>query len=198
MKPHFDKAWTEIYGLWNFTSNINDDGTHDYAYYINVYAPMQLAGSYTTISLPVEVDSVYGKSGTYYSIPYGESSIIPEGGQVDFQIQALKGHLGKVWVYESGLSIAIPSMGYYEDAVAFDTASDWSSTQTITLGDSSTTSETSAPQPAFSSNQQTTDSANNWQVNNLVIVIVAISAVIITIVITVAAVTISRTKKHTS
>jgi hypothetical protein len=41
-------------------------------------------------------------------------------------------------------------------------------------------------------------SAGNLQINDLVIIVVAVSAVIITIVIATAAVMISRAKKHTS
>lgn len=192
IKPHYDQSWVELYGLMNFTSKANDGGTFTYAWYISHYTPAQSTSSYTTINLEAQITDVYGQTGTYFHIPSysGYSGSIPEGGEVDFQVQALVGHTAQVFV--SDHPIGMPWLGHYEDAVAFDVASDWSNTQTITLGDRSTTSETPT---SSSSSQQTTDTGNNWQVNNLVIVVLAISAVIITIIIATAAVMITKIKK---
>ena len=196
IKPHYDQSWAELYGLWNQTSKANSDGTFTYAQYISHYTPAQSKSSYTTINLEAQITDVYGKTGTYFHIPSysANSGFIPEGGEVDFQVQTLVGHTAQVWVCDH--PIVMPSLGHYEDAVAFDTASDWSSTQTITLGSRSAASETSTPNaPSSSSNSPTTDSGNNWKVNNLVIVVVAVSAVIISVAIAVAAVMITKVKK---
>jgi hypothetical protein len=148
VKPHFDNnSWAELYGVLYYISENNGDGTFDYAYFINDYAPAQSTGSFTTISLPLEVTTEYGKTGLYYRIPtyYNYTTLIPEGGQVDFQVQALTGYFTQRWVSRSPFTTTVG--GYYEEAVAFDVASDWSNTQTITIGETSSTSPTPNPTP---------------------------------------------------
>jgi hypothetical protein len=143
VKPHFDNnSWAELYGVWYYISENNGDGTFDYAYFISQYAPAQSTSKVTKIIIPLEETTVYGKTGTSYYIPtyYNYTSLVPEGGQVDFQVQALTGHATQRWVSRSPFTTTVG--GYYEDAVAFDAASDWSSTQTITIAAGSNPSTT--------------------------------------------------------
>ncbi len=138
LKPYFDNnSWAELYGVLYYVSENNGDSTFDYAYFINSYAPAQSTSSVTKIIIPLEETTVYGKTGTSYYIPtyYNYTSLVPEGGQVDFQVQALTGHATQRWVSRSPFTTTVG--GYNVDAVAFDAASDWSSTQTITIADGS-------------------------------------------------------------
>ncbi len=62
VKPHFDNdsSWAELYGVRYYISENNGDGTFDYAYFINEYAPAQSTSSSTTITIPLEEGTVYG------------------------------------------------------------------------------------------------------------------------------------------
>jgi len=163
VKPHFDNdsAWAELYGVCYYVSENNGDGTFDYGYFINEYAPSQSASSTTTITIPLEKVNVYGKTGNNYHIPtyYNYTTSVPEGGQVDFQVQALTGHATQRWVSRSPFTTSVG--GHDVDAVAFDAASDWSSTQTVKIDRASEDSATSTS-PATSTetdpNLNSTDS----------------------------------------
>jgi hypothetical protein len=200
IKPHYDpsKPWAEIFGVWYYISKVNGD-TLEYAYFISPYAPIQSAGSYTTITLTLKTDDVYGKPGIYYRIPsyYNATDVVPDGGEVDFQVQTLTGHATQRWVSRSPFTTTVG--GQEENAVALDAASDWSETQTVRMGDGATAQETQAtPEPQTSSGTAGLASDNNWQVNDLVVLVVAVSAVIIVTIVAVAAVLIKRAKTQTA
>jgi hypothetical protein len=182
VKPHFDNnSWAELYGVWYYISENNGDGTFDYAYFISAYAPAQSISSVTKIIIPLEETTVYGKTGTSYYIPtyYNYTSLVPEGGQVDFQVQALTGHATQRWVSRSPFTTTVG--GYYEDAVAFDAASDWSSTQTITMQESSssTTPSPTSPMPTINTGQHTDLFPTSLLVVASVIIAVVIASVLL-------------------
>lgn len=152
VKPHFADGWTEVYPLRNRTSSYGDDG-FSYAEYINDDSPPQTKSSYTIIAFPVVPTELYLASGydikRYYSGADGQEGVsfaflsaIPDGGQVDFEIEALVSHDAEVYINDHPL--APWPIGHYEQANAFDISSGWSNTQTITIGDS----QTSSPEPA--------------------------------------------------
>ena len=76
---------------------------------------------------------------------------VPYGAQVDFQIEALIGHNSTYWYPDNSLpqpphyygSTPSPQQpqGYYLPAIAYDSNSSWSPTQTITIGQTSSVSE---------------------------------------------------------
>ncbi len=66
---------------------------------------------------------------------------IPAGGQVDFQMQALIGHLDKIYTGSTGFAWFGDEMDHYY--VFTGETSDWSDTQTLTIGES----QTSTPSP---------------------------------------------------
>jgi hypothetical protein len=160
-RPHFAGNWTEIYPIRNITSSYNGGGIFSYAEYINPDSPTQSNLSYTIITFTVVTSDIYSESGHYvgYDLQryYSEEdepgdyfnflSVIPFGGQVDFQVQALVGHKSQMWVIQHPFYPTIG--GYFAPAVAYDKSSDWSNTQTITIGESqkSTPSSETTPTP---------------------------------------------------
>jgi hypothetical protein len=152
-EPRFEGNGTEIYHLENLTSSYNADGTFSFAEYVSHDSPAQSNLKYTNITFPVVPTDVYKASGydiqryytqegegEYFQFLYG----IPYRGQVDFQVEALVGHDSQMWVIEHPFYPTIG--GHFAPAIAYDAASDWSSTQTITIGESaSTTTPTTSP-----------------------------------------------------
>jgi hypothetical protein len=160
VKPHFDDAWTEVFGVQNWTSKYNADGTFSYVDYINLDAPVQSASGYTTVSFAVVETTLYGATGydivRYFSGADGQGDTfafiyaIPAGGQLDVQVEALAGHASQKWIIEHPLFPTIG--GHSEDAVEYDASSEWSNTQTFIIGDSPnplpSQSPTSTPSPS--------------------------------------------------
>lgn len=153
-KPHFADNWTEVYPLENRTSSYNGDGTFSYGEYISADSASQSKSSYTIITFPVVATDTYSASGydiqRYYSGGEGQEgryfaflSAIPDGGQVDFQVEALVGHDSQSWVIEHPFYPTIG--GHFAPAVAYDSTSGWSNIQTITIGE--TFSPTPNPTP---------------------------------------------------
>ena len=151
IKPHFADNWTNLYPLRDLASSYNEDGTFSYSQYINEASP-QSDSSYTIITFPVVPTELYLASGydvqRYYSGDGGRFSAflsaIPDGSKLDFQLKALVGHDSQIWV--STVWIAPQMGGRYEPAIEFDTASDWSETQTITLNESTSTTIPETPE----------------------------------------------------
>ncbi len=120
------------------------------------------------------------ETGIYYHIPtYSNyTSDVPEGGQVDFQVQVLVGHATQRWVSRSPFATTVG--GYDVDAVAFDVASDWSSTQTVKIGDGSDSASSSengaTPTPSADANPQ--KAADSIPLTTFAIVVVAFVAII--------------------
>jgi hypothetical protein len=159
VKPRFADNWTEVYPVQNLTSSYNGDGIFSYGEYISPDSPTQSSSSYTIITFPVIATYVYSESGDYsgyniqryYSGQEGQEgryseflSAIPSGGQIDFQMEALVGHASQRWVIEHPL---FPTYGGHSaPAIAYDSKSGWSNTQTITIA-TSTPSPTDSPTP---------------------------------------------------
>ena len=147
VKPHFTSNWTEIYPIENRTSSYNGDCTFSYAEYVNYNSPRQSASSYSLVTFPVVPTDLYQATGydikryfsgdqytegTYVTFLYS----IPDGAQVDFQVEALVGHVSQSWVIEHPLYPTIG--GHFAPAVANDGTSGWSNTKTVTVGESQT------------------------------------------------------------
>jgi hypothetical protein len=156
VKPHYADNWTEIYPVVNTTSANNGDGTFSYALYIDD-SPLQSTSGNTSIIFPVIPTDLYEATGydiqRYYSPNENRDGgystfleAIPNGAQLDFQVQALVGHAGQMWIIQHPF---YPTIGGYPTiAVAYDTASGWSNTQTIIIsGIASTTISPSESTP---------------------------------------------------
>lgn len=165
-KPHFSNAgnWTEVYPLYNLTSSrANANGIYPYAWYI--YSPVQSNSTTTTIDFKVAPDESTGATG--YDV-YGTAfSELPIGSQLDFQVEALVGHNSTYWHIRNAFD---PDYGSFSvPAIAWDSASGWSSTQTVTIGEVST-----PPNNSQSDNQEFTNIAFIIVVAVLALVIVSL------------------------
>ena len=92
---------------------------------------------YDAYSVPCQADS--DSDYTVISMTFLPMHAFPEGGQVDFQVQALFGNFDAI---PYGHVQPLPAPTY--DFIFTGTTSDWSETQTITFGES----QTSTPSPA--------------------------------------------------
>jgi hypothetical protein len=187
-KPHFEGNWTEIYRLQNLTSSYNADGAFSFAEYVSHDSPTQSNSSYTNITFPVVPTELYQASGydiqRYHTeegveegVYFAFLSAIPYEGQLDFQVEALVGHGAQVYVNDHPL--APYPIGHYGQAIAFDTTSGWSNTQTIKIGGhTSAATPTSGP-----STEATTNTWETWQsalVTGIVIaVVLAVSVLLV-------------------
>ena len=142
IKPHFSDTdnWTEVYPLENLTSSpANANGIFPYAWY--VYSPVQSNSTSTIIDFQVEPTDVYQTAGyDIYGTPF---SGIPIDSQLDFQVEALVGHNSTYWYIQPPFSLTVG--GFSVPAVAYDSASGWSNTQTVTIGEMASTSPTPTP-----------------------------------------------------
>jgi hypothetical protein len=157
-KPHFAENWTEVYPIQNRTSSYNGAGTFSYAWYIDDSSP-QSKSSYTIITFPVVATEYYSESGfdiqRYYSGDIGQEGRyfaflhgIPANAQIDFQVEALVGQNSTYWYVQHPL---FPQYGgFHEPAIAYETASGWSNTQTITIGEISALPTPTPTVPEFS------------------------------------------------
>jgi hypothetical protein len=152
VKQQSAQNWTEAYPIYNGTSSHSGGvtplplGNFSYAEYISPDSPLQSNPSTTAdfYVIPEENNGVFdGYSiqstyGIWGANPIDNQTLldeIPMDGQVDFQVQAIIGHNSTVWYNISALWAGI---GVYVPAVAYDTASGWSTTQTLTIPPSST------------------------------------------------------------
>jgi hypothetical protein len=136
---------------------------------------------------------------SFFDSPYSSNSInnIPAGSALDFQVRAMIGGMHR----GNNPNETNPLLRY---AFVFDgEVSDWSSTQTVNIipklasSAGATAMPTTTETPAYSSTPDA-KSADNLQVNDLVIIVAAASAVIIAAVIAVAAVLIKKAKNTNS
>lgn len=142
IKPHFSKTdnWTEVYPLENLTSSpANANGIFPYAWY--VYSPIQSNSTSTIIDFQVAPTDVYQATGyDIYGTPFQG---IPIDSQLDFQVEALVGHNSTYWYIQHPFT---PTYGGFSvSAVAYDSASGWSNTQTIAIGEPASTSPAPSP-----------------------------------------------------
>jgi len=195
VKPHFEGDWIEVYPLRNRTSSYNEDGTFSYSQYINDDSAPQSESSFTSITFPVVPTELYlasgydiqrcysgadGQEGTYFAV----LSAIPDGAQLDFQVEASVGHYAQVYVNDHPL--APYPIGHYEQAVAFDMTSGWSSTQTITIdGNAPTTTPTASPSQYLTATPDASGDVNqqgfNWTEISLFAALGVIAALLVVI-----------------
>jgi hypothetical protein len=157
VEPDFSNIdnWTEVYPLENLTSSQANENGFPYAWYILPETPPQSNQDYTTIVFPLRPTEVYGASG--YDVLRADTGhnawlpdfldAIPKGAQLDFQVKALVGHNSTYWYIQHP---SYPTVGGYSaPAVAYDIASGWSNTKTITIGETSAnTSQNPTPTPS--------------------------------------------------
>jgi hypothetical protein len=213
-KPSFGNDWVEAYPLQNRSSSpINSDGTFTMALYVNDNSPQSTPIS-TTLPFPIEQTSIYGQSGNFYNIQkryhfegddqqyFSFVTDIPEGGKVDFQIEAILGHNSTYWYIQHPL---YPEYGgLYQSAIAYDSTSGWSNTQTISIPDGKIT-VSSSPNPTQSptTTSTTTSSTTSPDTNsdstgsitlplNIFVAIIAVTAVVVAIAVALLALTFRR------
>jgi hypothetical protein len=165
VKQHFAENWTEVYPIVIGTSLFNGKGptplgtgNFSYSEYISADSPIQSnSGARANFCLiPVEFHlenntvfegySIQKTYGVWGANPIGNRTFldeIPIDAQLDFQVQALVGHNSTIWFNISGLWDGV---GTYVPAFAYDTASDWSPTQTITIGKTSPSPTPTVPE----------------------------------------------------
>ena len=116
VKAHFGEVWDELYPQRECTMSK----------YLSEDFPKASNSEYTILSVSAKK--------------------YPPDAKVDFQVQAILGHDSQVYVLEyiPDHPLAGAVGGHYEQGIVFDTASDWSETQTIKISasDSTTNSET--------------------------------------------------------
>jgi len=103
--------------------------------------PHQSDSEYTVLSFSAVYPPHY---------PYYTNWTYQYGSQVDFQVQTVIGHESQYFVLNPRLQFQPPYTGRYETGIIFDITSDWSNTQTITIGEDQTPT-TPTPTPTSSS-----------------------------------------------
>ena len=132
IKPHFEENWNELYPLVERHNSSYNSFSWPYSLYVSDSAPCESNSEFIILSLSA-----------YYS----------PNAQVDFQVEAIIGHDSQFWYIEHVLAPMYG--GYYKPAIAYDTTSGWSNTQTLTISESQT--PTSSPEPTPSQEPQQTD-----------------------------------------
>ncbi len=172
VRPHFEGDWAELYPLEKLAAKPYDWDTETWTSAMYLYTqdvplalqtPTQSSGGYTTITLPLDENPPY---------PLRD---LPENAKVDFQVEAIIGHDAQYWLTQHAL---YPEYGgMWSDAVAYDSDSGWSSTQTIALGEASvnpTPDSSAAPSAEEGSPTPTqTGAASDSQVAWLMVEVVA-------------------------
>ena len=187
VKPHFAGNWTEIYPLRNLTSSYNN-GVFTYADYIAPETPIMPNSASIIVSFPVVPTEYYGESGYdveryflgdegqeghYFAFLHG----IPYGSQIDFQVKALVGQNSTYWYVQHPL---FPQYGGFdESAIAYETASGWSNTQTITLGEISSSTTPTPTLPNTSPTSSPIQFSNDLAVT---LALVAIAVLVISVI----------------
>jgi hypothetical protein len=138
VKPHFENGWfEEVYPLINGTSSPADaNGLFSFAWFLSAGSPNQSSTEQTFITLPLLKVALGYDLGYYYeshtnTLLHG----IPTNGQIDVQVEALVGHNSEMWIPPSEpqhFLLPTPISGYVP-ALAYDSTSGWSNTQTISL-----------------------------------------------------------------
>ncbi len=185
-----------------FSSTLDESGN-----YTSLFYNIQFKGHYANEWSHAEV--CYNTSNSAYtliSISF-EGQDIPDGGQIDFQVRALVGHLKRL-ISETGI-LVLPNPYYYEFA---GKAGDWSNTQTITIDQSASTTTPSTPSSQSPSNtnpdmpsSQNSTTATPIQSNSENVILYGLSwdkiaiiilASIVAILLVVVVVCLHKGKKH--
>jgi hypothetical protein len=149
VKPHFGGNWTEVNSVRTWPSSQLRGYVFSYSEYISDYSPPQSDSDCTIIAFAVVPTELYLGSG--YDVNGTSLRAIPDGSQLDFGVEALVGHSSHRFVLDHALA---PQLGgHSEPAVAYDGKSGWSSTKTVTIGESQTP-EPTTPTPLPSEEPQ--------------------------------------------
>jgi hypothetical protein len=103
---------------------------------------------------------------------------IPIDAQLDFQVQALVGHNSTIWF---NISALFDGVGTYVPAVAYDTESNWSPTQTLTIGENSASaSSTPTSIPSLTpTSTPTVPEFSAWTIQLLLTIILALAGLLV-------------------
>lgn len=138
VKPHFENAswWQELYPLTNYTNSPPDaNGAHSFAWFISDGSPNQTSSEQTVVTFSLAKVAVGYNLGSGFGTQFHAFlSSIPENGQIDFQVEALVGHNSEKWaVINYNPYIPENETFGFVPAVAYDSTSGWSNTQTLSL-----------------------------------------------------------------
>ncbi len=142
--------------LWIFSQHLSySNGSTTLSTYYSVRAKGHFSQDWTISSVN------NNESNSKYTVLSMSADDYPTGGQVDFQVQAILGYFATTWVWDlpgfyippQTLYVGDPAFGSYQTNFVTEAASDWSSTQTITIGDNTNpiaTPSQSQPTPTAS------------------------------------------------
>jgi hypothetical protein len=138
-RPHFEGGWTERYPVIdraNSPYNADNKSWSSSKYLTDEFhSPLlsELNSDYTVVSYSLNGDNAFY-----------QFSGLPSNAQIDFEVEAIVGHDSRAWYVQHPL---YPEYGgFYEPAIAYDTDSGWSNTQTITIPEG-TISISTSPAP---------------------------------------------------
>lgn len=134
-KPNFDTSgWWMQCGIMNASSSPEDENNiQSYSSYLPGTAMEQSSGEETTVTFAL------AEVGENYDVGYygnGQEMLglsFPSDGKVDFQVQALVGHNSQIWTHFVDIYSAPFKSEGFVSAIAYDSSSGWSNTQTIDL-----------------------------------------------------------------
>jgi hypothetical protein len=109
-KGHFGQDWTELYHFVSLLSSPYNESNNIFSEYVPDTFPHESKSDFTVLILPANY---------------------PPNSQVDIQVEAIVGHDSQWWEVDHNLAPQIG--GHYQPAIAFDTESGWSNTQTLTI-----------------------------------------------------------------
>ncbi len=126
MKSHLEANWTEQNPVLYWPNSPYNYSIQDFSrsFYIWDDPPLPVPSNsdYTVVTYVLNASQNWG-------LPE------PPDSQIDFQAQTIIGHDSQRWVVEHPLNPG--NGGYYTPAIAYDTDSGWSPTQTVTIPASS-------------------------------------------------------------
>ncbi len=123
MKMHFEENWSELYPL---VSLYNDSSNFNLMAQYALNNPNATSSDFTVLSFYDYYPSYPPDTEIDFVPPFH----YPPGSQVDIEVEAIVGHDSQAYIANHP---TYPWLGgNYEPAIAFDVASDWSKTQTIT------------------------------------------------------------------
>jgi hypothetical protein len=134
VKGHFGSEWVEHYSNYEAISWAKQN-TMSYTKGQFVGGIQQSNSDYTMLSI--------------------SASDYPNDAQLDIQVMATVGHDSQKFINENWHLMDFTVWGHYEPAVAVDTTSDWSNTQTINLSSGEATISQSTASPVPPPTQQT-------------------------------------------
>ena len=131
-KGQYEEKW--VFATPTFDNHLLSSDSDEYGVFIED-TPHQSDSEYTVLSFSAVYPPHY---------PYYTNWTYQSGSRVDFQVQTVIGHESQYFVPDSWWQFQPPYSGHYETGITFDTTSDWSDTQTITIPESQ--APTSSPE----------------------------------------------------